>query len=266
MAVEPQQNERRKLSVGQRVELWELDYNRLVGGTLGNPVNMRFYCSDSQLDGTPVFLDGQQYDPIPIEGTKFDFSSEGAPPRPRLTIANGGGQVSAVIDSIGGDITGALVTRREILRKHLDDGSDPDPLAHWPNSLWVIERKTQETRHVVEFELASLADVSGVELPLRRIESQLCPWTYLSPECGWDNTVNDEPMFDKQDVFLGLVSGGAPHADDNCGLRRRSCALRFADRGEHLASGMPGDDTPPIRNVRPLRFGGFPGVIRTVRR
>jgi lambda family phage minor tail protein L len=265
VAVEAQQNERRKLSVGQRVELWEVDYNRLVGSALGNPVNMRFYCSDALLAGTPVFLDGQQYDPLPIQGRDFDYNSEGAPPRPRVAIANGEGQISAVIESMGGDLTGALVTRREILRKHLDDGTDPDPLAQWPHSVWVIERKMSETRHQIEFELSSLADVSGVDLPLRRVESQLCPWVYLSAECGWDNTVADEPMFDRDDNFLGL-SSGTPDPDDDCGLRRRSCALRFADRGENLASGMPGDDTPPLRNVRPLRFGGFPGATRTVRR
>jgi hypothetical protein len=51
-----------------------------------------------------------------------------------------------------------------------------------------VDRKSTETRDVVEFELAASFDLAGVRAPKRQCISNICQWVYRSAECGYDPT------------------------------------------------------------------------------
>lgn len=64
----------------------------------------------------------------------------------------------------------------------------PDPTAEWPREIYYIDRKSVETRDVVEFELAAAFDLVNVRAPKRQCISNICQWKYKSVECGYDPT------------------------------------------------------------------------------
>lgn len=73
-----------------------------------------------------------------------------------------------------------------------DGNPTADPNQHFPDEMWFVEQKTLETHEVVEFELSSVFDLMGVQLPYRQIIKNTCPWKYRGPECGYTG-----PYFDK---------------------------------------------------------------------
>ncbi|HHN9026274.1 phage minor tail protein L [Escherichia coli] len=98
----------------------------------------------------------------------------------------------------------------------------------------VIEQKTLETHEVVEFELSSVFDLMGVQLPYRQIIKNTCPWRYRGPECGYTG-----PYFDKNNQQT-TMSGA-----DCCTKRYDSCNARR----NYFANGV-------------IHFGGFIGATR----
>jgi lambda family phage minor tail protein L len=229
------ENVARRLSTDAVIKLWELDYSVLAGNPPGTDI--RRFVSDSDGEGLGVTLDGVVYDPLPMRVNGLEVGVEGAPKRPTVEFANPHGFMSTIIESIGGDLTGASVTLRRIFSRNLDDGDDPDPLAEWEPQVWRVERKLHENGISIEFELTAKADVE-IDLPLRRMEHNFCPWIYKSDECGW--VPGAGPYFD-------ILGQSCAQEDDNCGLTANDCALRFLDRDEAL------------------RFGGFVGLERIIR-
>lgn len=229
------QNEQDSLVVDTPIELWELDYSVLLGHSPNTDVVL--LCSDQVREGQNVVFGGKTYTAVPVQGRGFDLSLDGAPPRPSVEIANGMGLVSSLIRSVG-DLSGALVHRRRVFRRHLDDGEDPDSTAEWEPQVWRIERKVRDD-FFVEFELTAKIDGYGMRIPGRVVEWNICSWTYESEACGWVPGVG--PYFKKSGVSTVNLS------EDDCGLRLSDCKLRFLARSQAL------------------RYGGFPAVVRVVK-
>lgn len=218
------------LTPGAIIELFEL--------TVGSET-VRFHAGTNSLL-QPIVWAGQSYTALPIQAEGFDLATGGKMPRPKLRVANIDGVVSQTL--LGTDIAGSKVTRRRTMARYLDavnfpgGNPDADPTAEMVQDVYYIDRKTAETKAVVEFELASSMDVAGVKLPKRQIIQNSCPWAYRSGECGYTGpavaTVLDNPTSDP--------------VMDQCGKRLSSCKLRFGEG-----------------NVLP--YGGFPaaGLVRT---
>ena len=127
-----------------------------------------------------------EYLRFPIQATGFAFQ-KGQLPRPRISISNATGLISSILLSVneettGNDITGATVTRIRTLAKFLDavnfaDGTNAtaDPTAEFPQEVYSIDRKSSETREVVEFELAAPTDLAGVRIPGRQATRSIFP-------------------------------------------------------------------------------------------
>jgi len=120
---------------------------------------------------------------------------------------------------------------------NFEGGVNPtaDPSAEFADDVYYVDRKSRETRDVVEFELAASFDLEGVTLPRRQIVQNVCPWRYRGAECGYTGTF----YLDANDQAVGSSSL------DVCGKRLSSCKARFGQSAE-------------------LPFGGFPaaGLIR----
>ena len=137
-----------------------------------------------------VVWNGQSYVRLPLEASGFDYTSSGSLPRPRLAVSNIGSSITALLLQVnlittGNDLGGAKVVRIRTLKKYLDGQAGADPHAKFPDEIWYVDRKSNENRSVVEFELASKFDLVGVVLPRRQIIANVCQWRYRSAECGY---------------------------------------------------------------------------------
>ena len=217
------------LNPGAIITLFELDAT-----SLGDSV-YRFHAGTNELYNSVVWQTNT-YTPMPIEASGFELSTQGTLPRPVLRVANITGVLGALVHSLN-DLVGAKITRKRTLVKYLDavnftGGVNPtaDSTQYFNDEIFFINRKVNENKVFIEFELASALEVNNVKLPRRQIVANLCQWTYRSAECSYAGgavaDANDNPT--------------AALATDVCGKRVTSCKLRFG-------------------SFATLPFGNFPG-------
>lgn len=235
-------------SVGQIVELFTLDLTPIDA-----TADILYFTANVVDASTAVVWDGQTYAPAPVEVTGFEWKGDGSLPRPVAKISNITSQNTGVtaFPSVTSlliqyhDCVGARVTRTRTLRKHLDDGDDPDTNQTFgPTEIWVVRRKRLANRLEVHFELGALIDVQGRQIPGRVALRNSCPWRYRV----YDASIAD---FNYDNVI------GCPYTGDNwytisgdetrdpsldvCGKRLNDCVRRF------------GTDVP-------LPYGAFPAI------
>ena len=188
---------------------------------------------------------GNIYYAWPIEADGFEYTGQGSLPRPKIRISNINGTITAVLLEVnqftyGSDLVGAEVRRIRTLARFIDavnfDGDvnpfgTPDPLSSLPDEIYYIDRKSAETRELVEFELVASFDLAGIRAPKRQTINNICQWIYRGGECNYTGL----NFFDENDQPVTTES------QDVCGKSLKSCKKRFGDASE-------------------LPFGSFPGV------
>jgi lambda family phage minor tail protein L len=215
------------------IELFELQLDATLHGA-----STTYYWHNgvnANVTGNIIF-DGNTYIRLPVEATGFDYTSSGSLPRPTLRISNLFSDMTTLLLLVnattpGNDLGGATVRRIRTLKKFLDGETGADPNARFPTEIWYVDRKSNENRDLVEFELASKFDLAGVMLPQRQIIANVCQWKYRGAECGYTGS----NYWDINDNVVGTL------AQDACGKRVESCKLRFGATAE-------------------LPFGSFPGA------
>ncbi|MCS6766646.1 MAG: phage minor tail protein L [Candidatus Protistobacter heckmanni] len=182
-----------------------------------------------------VVWQGEAYDPFPVQVEGFELNGNGQVPRPKMKVANLTGSITALV-LLYQDLVGAKITRKRTLAKYLDaanfaGGVNPsaDATAEFADDIYYVDRKSRETRDVVEFELAASFDLEGVALPRRQIVQNVCPWKYRGSECGYTGTA----YFDAHDRAVSASSL------DVCGKRLSSCQARFGQNAELSFGGFP---------------------------
>lgn len=183
-----------------------------------------------------IVWNGNSYVRLPIKADGFEYSNTGTLPRPTLTISNLDGTMTTLLLLVnattpGNDLGGATIKRIRTLKKYLDGETAADPHAKFPDEVWYVDRKANESRDSVTFELASKFDLAGVMIPKRQIIANICQWQYRSTECGYTGS----NYWNINDQTVGTL------AEDKCGKRLSSCKLRFGATSE-------------------LPFGSFPGA------
>ncbi|WP_258920381.1 phage minor tail protein L [Yersinia pestis] len=131
-------------------------------------------------DGAPVVWQGVSYEPWPIKASGFDKTGQGTLPRPKIQVSNFAGTVSAEVQAndylVGCRIIRKMSWRVFSTRPTSKTEIRPQiPNQHFPDEMWFVEQKTLETHEVVEFELSSVFDLMGVQLPYRQIIKNTCP-------------------------------------------------------------------------------------------
>lgn len=225
-----------RLEPGALVELFELDATEIAGDTL------RFH---GYTQVGPIWWQGNEYSPWPIQAEGFARTGDGRQPTPTLSVGNIDGSIGALCLYLD-DMVGAKVLRRRTLGRFLDAANFPDgneeadPAEELPTEVWYIEQKTSETNEIVQFELASALDFNGVQLPRRQIVANVCMWLsiggYRGPQCGYTGGL----MFDRDDNPV------SDPTRDKCSGRLTSCKARHGAEN-------------------PLPYGSFPAadLIRT---
>jgi lambda family phage minor tail protein L len=228
MTVQAIASEIQKLAPSSVIELFVLDLALFGQG----PV--RFHAGTNALQQRVVWQ-GNAYEAFPIEVEGFEFNGNGQVPRPRLRVANVTGTITALVLTYQ-DLIGAKITRKRTLAKYLDAQNFPgalnttaDPSAEFADDIYYVDRKSRETRDVVEFELAASFDLEGVSLPRRQIVQNVCPWRYRASECSYTGS----SYFDANDQSV------SSSAQDICGKRLSSCQARFGQSAELPFGGFP---------------------------
>ena len=222
-----------KLNPSAIIELFELHLDNTLHGSTDV---YRFHAgANAAIDGNVVF-NGNTYTRIPVKADGFEFTNTGTLPRPTLTISNLAGTMTTLLllvnaTTAGNDLGGAEVRRIRTLKKFLDGEATADPNAKFPDERWYVDRKANESRDSVTFELASKFDLAGQKLPKRQIVANVCQWVYRSSECSYTGS----NYFDVNGNSVPSLS------EDVCGKRVASCKLRFG-------------------NTAQLPFGSFPGA------
>lgn len=217
------------------IELYELQFIQAIQGST---TTYRYHSGTNALstNGNLVWS-GQTYQAFPIEAEGFEYSGNGQLPRPKIRVSNIFGTVTALL--LATPLEGAKVTRIRTMARYIDavnfpGGTNPygtpDPTAEFPREVYYIDRKSAESRDVVEFELAAAFDLIGVRAPKRQCISSICQWVYRSTECSYTGT----NYFTENDVATTI-------ANDVCGKRLSSCKVRFGSTAQ-------------------LPFGSYPGV------
>ena len=173
------------------IELFTLQLSTALHGA--NTI-YRFHAGSNLNANGQIVWAGNSYLRFPIQASGFAFQ-KGQLPRPKISISNKAvgtnavGLISAILLSVnettaGNDLTGATVTRIRTLAKFLDAVNfpgntnplgTPDPNAEFPKEIYAIDRKSTETREVVEFELAAPTDLAGVRIPKRQCTRSIFP-------------------------------------------------------------------------------------------
>lgn len=207
------------------ITLYELDLSAQGAGIL------RFYPG---VDNTSheILWQGAVFTAFPVEARGFEIKSQGQLPRPDIVFANVFGYFSSLCLQYN-DLVGCKLSRKRTFEKFLDGKPDADPTACFPDDVYYIDRKKEENKQQVSFELASPMDVDDVAIPRRKIISNLCQWIYRSTECSFalDTVVADVLNVPFPDVPLKVSrgaysAGNTYHVGDytyittNSGIRR----------------------------------------------
>ena len=165
------------------IELFTLQLSTALHGA--NTI-YRFHAGSNLNANGQIVWAGNAYLRFPIQATGFAFQ-KGQLPRPKIAISKATGLVSAILltvneETTGNDLTGATVTRIRTLAKFIDavnfaDGTNAtaDNTAEFPQEVYSIDRKSTETRDIVEFELAAPTDLAGIRIPGRQATRSIFP-------------------------------------------------------------------------------------------
>lgn len=220
-----------KLSQDVIVEMFELNLQALGLGI--------FRFTPSSDGGNSLWFEGNEYIPAPIKASGFQWDGAGTLPRPTLAIAAKDLYfLNMVVDF--DDLVGQPVKRIKTFRKYLDDGEFPNTGARFTDDNFVIERKTTQSRQVLKFELSTLLDQQGTQIPRLKIIRDSCVHTYR---------VWTESGFIYRGASCPYAGGnyydpsGKPTATpkkDACGKRLSDCKLRFGETAVLPRLAFPG--------------------------
>ncbi|TBL67807.1 phage minor tail protein L [Hafnia alvei] len=237
-----------KLEPGNTVRLFEVD-----GSAFGLDEVLRFHAynlshtpeeitaaggDNAKLAAKSIWWQGKEYGAWPCQIEGLEMATSGSTAQPTLTLANLNGSITALCLRFE-DMAQAKVTIHDTLAHYLDANNFPEgnPTAdpeQEKKQVYYIDRKSLENDETVEFELASPADLRGLQIPTRQIHS-LCTWCSR----GWYRT-------GKGCDYAGtryFDENGQPVDDpsqDKCGGLLSDCQKRFGENN-------------------PVPFGGFPG-------
>ena len=195
MSTAPVFSEIQKINPSAIIELFVLELSTSLHGsntgipTANNETNIyRFHAGSNLNANGEIIFNSKVYARFPVQATGFAYQ-RGKIPRPKLVISNAFGTISALLLAVnqtttGNDLTGSTFTRIRTMAKFIDAANfsggtnplgTPDPTAEFKRQIYTIDRKSKETREIVEFELSGSIDMAGVRVPKRQCSRALFP-------------------------------------------------------------------------------------------
>lgn len=197
----------------------------------------------ARLNNTMLF-DGHAYSPVAFSATGFEWNGQGSLPLPKIQVSNVNQILQQAVITLK-DLVGATFMRIRTLRKHLDDGTDPDPTQIWPVEVFRVNRKTNQNRVFIEWELAASLDQEDVKIPGRQAIQNACTHRYrfFNPTTGtFDYTLATCPYVGNV-YFTTTDTGITDPSQDACSKLLTGCRARFG--------------------IDPLPTRAFPGIANS---
>ena len=175
-----------EINPGAIVELFTLTLDSTLHGA---STVYRFHNGANLNSNGKVVWNGNEYERFPIQCEGFEFTGRGTLPRPRISISNILGTITAIMQNvnettIGNDLNGTKLVRIRTLVRFLDavnfpgntnPHGTPDPTAEFPQEIYFLDRKVSENRGVVQWEAISALDLVNVKLPKRIATRSIFP-------------------------------------------------------------------------------------------
>lgn len=204
--------ENNKLNPSVKIIFYEIDLTDLAldlsiitnGEVNSNPdSNIIRLHNNFKLFSKNLIWQGKTYHVAPIQEEGFEVNSTGTAPTPKLSISveddSGAEPVLAKIKTKIRDLNGligAKLTRKSTFVKYLDSENfieieppedfDPDPNAHFPDDVFYFDRKSKESKNIIEYEFSSLLDLKSAKLPNRIVSATKCPFQYRGAGCLYE--------------------------------------------------------------------------------
>lgn len=226
-------SEVQSLEMDNIVTLYQIDTTPIGGDAI-------FYFTKRMRETNYISFGGIQYAAIDISATGFLWDGNGAFPTPTIQVSNVANLLTAIVIELK-DLCGAKFTRIRTFEQYLDDGANPDSTQMFAPDIYTIEQKTKHNKVYIEWQLSSILDQSGRQLPGRTILRDVCTHTYRI----WNATTG---TFDYTNASCPY-SGSACYDEndkavsaslDDCGRRLTSCKLRFGANGQLPTRAFPG--------------------------
>jgi len=208
-------------------------------------VIFRFH-NNISLTSSSLFWQGKEYIAAPINAEGFEINIRGSVPTPRLSMTvsdEGIPHLSRLKDRINqlGDLVGAKVTRIRTHARFLDavnfvNGIPPlnffpDPNSELPRDIFYIDRKSNENKNTIEYELAPLFELEGVRLPGRIVSSDNCPWIYRGCGCLYEYASRKDSTTHEDGNLPGFAPPVATSFDEP--INTLISGVAFTDKGDY---------------------------------
>ena len=179
-------SELQKINPSSLIELFTVTLDSSLHGAT---TVYRFHDGSNMNSSGELIWDGNTYQRFPVKAEGFEFTGKGQIPRPKFTVSNALGTITALMALVnqttpGNDLTGAKFTRIRTLARYIDatnftGGTNPfgtpDTSSKLPDEIYFIDRKLSENRDFVEFELVSELDLLNLRLPRRQVTKDIFP-------------------------------------------------------------------------------------------
>ena len=187
-------SELQKINPNSIIELFELELVEGLHYETGNPSSVptiyRFHSGGNIDTYADIVWQSNTYQKFPVEAKGYEYNGDGKIPRPTLVMSNLGGitrlgsviRVTDLLITVNlvtahNDLLDAKVTRRTLTADALDasnfsGGSNPfgtPSTDEFPQEIHFIDRKIQESRDVVSFELVNRLDMENKRVPARQV-------------------------------------------------------------------------------------------------
>lgn len=204
----------------------------------------RFH-NNTNLTTNSLFWQGNEFIAAPIQATDFEINIKGNTPTPKLSlsVSDEGIPLMTILKQrllqFGNDIAGAKVTRIRTYARFLDvvnfvnntppQNFYPDPNGEFPRDVYYIDRKSQENKNFIEYELGSLFDVEGIKLPGRIVSEDNCMFLYRGEGCLYEYSQRQDPIHQN-----GLLPQFAPPVANNLNEKISDLVngVSFSDKGQ----------------------------------
>jgi lambda family phage minor tail protein L len=181
---------------------------------------------------------GNSYAPLPVDFSGFEFSADGKQNRPSIKLANVDGYITNYIKNKN-DLINSKIKRIKVFVRNLDDINFSDEVnpffgyrkkrnavlgygESFYEDNYLINKKTQENKFYIEFDLSSPLDLENQALPNRKISDNICSWNYRgkipwSPKGEQKIFVSNSTVAKTESDIWGDKKNneGVPVADEN---------------------------------------------------
>lgn len=221
------------LNPSSLITLFEIDATDLAysSGAISDTESLIFrFHNNIKLTSSSIIWQGYEYVAAPIMADGFEISAKGVIPTPKVSISSsedGISFLSVLKEQIRNldDLIGAKITRIRTFAKYLDsdnfldnnapEGFSPDPNVEYPRDIYYFDRKSNENKYNITYELSSIIDVEGISIPKRTVLSDKCTWNYRGCGCLYEYKQNRVESIHGKSADSTLPDEAIPIANAN---------------------------------------------------